>query len=121
MKQPETIKIDEVEYIRKDSNVKAEKMDDLDYVIIRGDRSGVFAGYLKERDGKEVVLLKARRIWYWAGANSISQLAVDGTSKPNDCKFPTEIEKVQILDVIEVIDCTEKARKSIAAVPVWAE
>jgi hypothetical protein len=121
VKQPETIKIDDVEYVRKDTYQKAEKLDGLDYVMIRGDRSGVFAGYLEGRNNKEVVLRKARRIWYWSGANSISQLATDGTSKPSDCKFPCEVEKVQILDVIEVINCTEKARVSIQAVPVWAE
>ncbi len=89
------------------------------YVVIRGEKSGVFAGHLLEREGKEVILLNARRIWYWAGANSISQLATDGTSKPKDCKFPCEVAKIQILDVIEIIDCTKKAEESIKAVPVW--
>lgn len=91
----------------------------LDYVIIRGDRSGVFAGYLESRKGKEVILRKVRRIWRWAGANSISQLAIDGTSKPGECQFPEEVEKIQILDVIEIVHCTEKSRLSIKSVPIW--
>lgn len=49
-------------------------------VIVRGDRSGVFFGTLRERNGQEVVLADCRRLWYWDGAASISQLAVDGTT-----------------------------------------
>lgn len=52
------------------------------YVIVRTYSAGVFAGNLKSRNGKEVVLTNARRLWYWAGAASLSQLAVNGTSKP---------------------------------------
>lgn len=108
-------------YVKKGTDVQsAEKLDGMDYVIIRGDRSGVFAGYLESKNDKEVILRQARRIWYWAGAASISQLAVDGTSDPTNCKFPIAINKVQILDVIEIINCTEKAKKSIQAVAVWS-
>ena len=47
-------------------------------VIVRGDRSGVFFGELVERNGSEVKLANCRRLWYWDGAASISQLAVYG-------------------------------------------
>jgi hypothetical protein len=118
---PKTIKIDNVEYVPKDSYTPAEQLDGMDYVIIRGEDSGVFAGYLKSRNGREVILLDARRIWYWDGASSLSQLAMEGTSKPENCKFPCEVSKVQILDAIEVLDCTEKSRESIKSVSVWAQ
>ena len=51
-------------------------------VIVRGDRSGVFFGTLAERSGREVKLTGCRRLWYWDGAASLSQLAVDGTGHP---------------------------------------
>lgn len=89
------------------------------FVIIRGDRSGVFAGNLAARDGREVQLTDCRRIWYWDGAASISQLAIDGTSKPDDCKFPAPVKEITILDAIEIIPCTEKAEASIKAVREW--
>ena len=54
---------------------------DKNYVIVRGDRSGVFFGEFVGRKGREVKLANCRRLWYWDGACSISQLAVDGTSK----------------------------------------
>lgn len=89
-------------------------------VIVRGDRSGVFFGTLAGKDGREVKLEKCRRIWYWDGAASISQLAVDGTSNPGDCKFTVTVDEIEILDAIEIIPCSEKAIKTIEGVKVWA-
>lgn len=89
------------------------------YVIVRGDRSGVFAGILANHSGREVTLTDCRRLWYWDGAASISQLAVDGTVEPDDCKFTVVVEEISVLDAIEIIPCTEKAEKSIRGVGVW--
>lgn len=88
-------------------------------VIIRGDRSGVEFGTLVENNGREVTLKNARRIWYWDGAASLSQLAKDGTSNPSNCKFTVTVDSITILDAIEIIPCTDKAIKSIEEVAVW--
>ena len=88
-------------------------------VIVRGDRSGVFYGTLVKKDGQEVTLEKCRRLWYWDGAASISQLAVDGTKKPERCKFTVTVDSICILDAIEIIPCVEKAIKSIEGVKEW--
>lgn len=97
------------------SKVKGE------YVIVRTYSAGVFAGNLVSRKGQEVVLEDARRIWYWAGANSLSELAMKGTSKPNECKFPVAMSKVELMQAIEIIWCTKEAEKSIREVPVWSK
>ena len=89
------------------------------YYIIRADRAGVFFGQIESRNGDEVTMKNVRRIWYWDGANSISQLAVDGTKKPNTCKFSVTVECMTILGVIEIIPCTDKATESIKAVREW--
>jgi hypothetical protein len=94
--------------------------EDMRYVLIRSDKAGVFAGNIESKDGAEVVLRNSRRIWYWAGAASLSQLAVDGTSEPEQCKFPVAIDKIQILGVIEIIDVTKKAEESIKSVKIWS-
>jgi len=104
--------INGVEYVRKQDVTK-------DYVIVRTYSAGVFAGNLFSRDGKEVVLKNARRVWYWDGAASLSQLAVDGTSNPSNCKFPCEVSQITLTEAIEIIPCTEKAEKSIKEVPIW--
>ena len=88
-------------------------------VIIRGDRSGVFFGTLVEKQGQEVVLTGCRRLWYWDGACSISQLAVDGTKAPEDCKFTVTVDEIVLLDAIEIIPCTDKAVRSIEGVKEW--
>jgi len=89
------------------------------YVIVRTYSAGVFAGELESRNGQEVVLRNARRIWYWDGAASLSQLAMEGTSKPENCKFPCEVDRVELLQAIEILDVTEKARESIKGVAIW--
>lgn len=88
-------------------------------VIIRADRSGVFFGTLKNKDGSEVTLTNCRRLWYWEGAASISQLAVDGVTKPSNCKFTVAVEEILVMDTIEIIPCTKKAIKSIEGVKAW--
>ena len=89
------------------------------YVIVRTYSAGAFSGNLKSRKGTEVVLTNARRLWYWKGAASLSQLAVEGPSKPEECKFPTAVPRVELLQAIEILDVTEKAEEIIKAVPVW--
>lgn len=89
------------------------------YCIVRGDRSGVYAGVLKARQGRETVLTDARKIWYWQGATCLAHLASDGTSKPDGCKFPAPVAEVVITDAIEVIPCTDKAEASIRGVRIW--
>ena len=88
-------------------------------VIIRGDRSGVEFGELVDQNGSVVTLKNARRLWYWAGAASLSQLAMDGTKKPQNCKFTVTVSSITILDAVEIIPCTDKAIKSIEEVDEW--
>ena len=87
--------------------------------IVRTYSAGVFLGTVKERNGKEVLLTNARRIWYWDGAASLSQLANEGTSKPQNCKFPAPVAEVLLTEAVEIIPATEAAIASIAAVPEW--
>ena len=88
-------------------------------VIIRGDRSGVEFGELVEQNGCVVTLKNARRLWYWNGAASLSQLSTDGTKRPQDCKFTVTVSSITILDAVEIIPCTDKAIKSIEEVDEW--
>ena len=91
------------------------------YVIVRTYFAGVFAGTLESRNGKEVVMTKARRLWYWTGAASLSQLAQSGTSSPATCKFPELVDRVLLTEAIEILDVAPAARKIIEGVPVWRQ
>ena len=92
-------------------------------VIIRSYGAGVFFGTLSEAGRTEdkwtVELLNCRRLWCWAGACSITQLAVDGTSRPQDCKFTITEPSIVVSSVIEIHECSEKAIKSIESVSEW--
>ena len=116
------IEIDGKKYVLASSvknTMPAKTLKGKKYVIVRTYSAGVFAGYLYSRKGKETVVLNARKIWYWDGSASLAQLAVDGTSKPENCKFPIEVSRIELTEVIEILDVSEKARKSIAGVPEW--
>lgn len=89
------------------------------YYIIRCKDAGVFFGHIKSREGSEAVLTDVRRLWYWDGAASISQMAMDGVSKPRTCKFSVTVPEMTVLGVIELIPCTDQAVKSILEVATW--
>jgi len=95
----------------------------LKYVIVRTENAGVFAGHLYKEFAynDSVILHNAKRIWYWAGAASLSELAMKGTSKPDECKFPCEVSEIKLNQVIEIIKTTDKAQESIQNVKVWSE
>jgi len=117
-----TIKIDGVKYVREDSiqsSVPAQELNGLPYVIVRTYSAGVFAGYLKEQNGKEGTVLQARRLHYWDGAASLSQLSQEGVTKPENCRFAMEMPSISLTEIIEVIPCTEVARLNINSVPIW--
>lgn len=115
--------INGVTYVPKDSveekRSKAMSCYGWEYCMVRTQSAGVFAGYVEKRNGMEATLRHARRIYYWEGAATLSQLAMDGTSKPEKCKFPCEVDSVTLTEVIEIIPITDKAQKSIMEVPVW--
>lgn len=120
--------INGTEYVPKGSKrdagsyfAPAPELDGMKYVIVRTYSAGVFAGYLEKRKGKEVIMRHARRLWQWFGASSLSELAVKGVADPGQCKFPCEVDRIELLQAIEIIECTEKAKNSITSVPEWKQ
>ena len=89
--------------------------------IVRTYSAGVFFGEIVSRKGQEVEMKNARRLWYWSGAATLSQLAVDGTSNPSVCKFPTAVPTIIVTQAIEILTVSAKAAKSINEVPVWTQ
>lgn len=90
------------------------------YVIVRTYSAGVFAGVLVELKGKRARLENARRLWYWSGAASLSELSVSGVKRPEECKFPVAVPWVLLTEVIEILPVSPAARESIEQVPVWS-
>lgn len=114
------VKVNGVKYVRKDT-VQVSAINKKGYSIVRCQATGVFMGIVEKSNMAEqtATLKNARRLWYWSGAASLSQLAMDGTSKPKDCKFPCAVTEVQVSGVLEIIPCTEKSFESLNSVSVW--
>ena len=118
--KPKIIKIDDIEYVQKDyiQEQLAEKFEGLPCVIVRTYSAGVFYGYLQKREGREVLLKNARRMWQWFGA-SLSELAQSGTPDKKKCKFPEAVSEVLLLEAIEILTLTKKAKENLDSVEVW--
>ena len=104
-----------IEEINKKEKNQMEKQK----YIVRCDRAGVFYGEIEGRDGREIKMRNVRCIWYWDGAATLLQLAAEGTTKPDNCKFTMTVDSLVVLDAIEIIPCTAKAIKSIESVEEW--
>ena len=92
------------------------------YYIVRTYSAGVWFGQIKSLNGTVCILKNARRLWYWSGAASLSQMAVEGVKRPGDCKFTVTItdgEGVYLPQAIEVLPCTKIAEENIKSVKEW--
>ena len=82
-------------------------------VIIRTYSAGCWFGELSEKDGAEVILKNARRMWRWWANKGIglSACALHGV-KHDDSKIVEAVESVW-LEAIEIIPCNALAIESI--------
>lgn len=119
------VELNGIKYVKKDSikdSSPADKVDGLELVLIRTYSAGVHFGYMKKKEstlaGIEVKLVNARRVYYWNGAASLSQLAMEGTNKPNECKISMEVTEIDLI-AIEIIPITDKACKILKEVKIW--
>ena len=101
-----TITINGVEYTRKDS-VPAIGPE----VLVRTYSAGVHIGTIMDRNGKEVTLANARRLWFWKGAFTLNAVALKGVNRKesrisNPVPTITLTEAIEILPVAEGVDLT---------------
>jgi hypothetical protein len=90
------------------------------YVITRGYRSGVHCGEYGGDAGGWITLRASRRIWYWSGAASLSELAVYGC-RGKDSKIGVELAEIRIqtADVSEILVCQPAGESWLREVPSW--
>ncbi|MHB1516667.1 MAG: DUF6948 domain-containing protein [Acidiferrobacteraceae bacterium] len=87
--------------------------------VVRSTHAGVFFGTVTSFEGDQVEMSNARRLWYWSGAASLSQLAVEGVKNPDQCKFPVAVPAQLVTGVIEIIPASDAAIASLEGVRVW--
>ena len=99
--------------------VMPKNLDGLEYCIVRTYSAGVFAGWFDRSTISKIGTVKsARRLYYWDGAATLSQMAQEGVAKPKNCKFTVHSDH-DLTEIIEVLPCTEAAKNSIEGVAVW--
>jgi hypothetical protein len=101
--KPTSIKIDDVEYVRKDLLPTPAPAGPES--IIRTQASGVHIGEVTHREGREVTLKNARRLWSWQGAFTLNEVATKGV-KRKDSRISCAVPSIYLLDAIEVIPVT---------------
>lgn len=105
----ESITINNIEYVRKDSiSQKDTNIDGLDYVIVRSREQGVMSGYLVGYEGCTVTLKKARQLWRYDSRFVLPDLAEFGPRDASKCKFsaPTTAGDTVIFNACGIIPCT---------------
>lgn len=81
---------------------------DQPYVLVRTYSAGVHFGRLVKRNGREVTLANARRVWRWRGANTLNELALRGPTKEYS-RISETVPTIDLLEAIEVIPCLPAA------------
>lgn len=80
-------------------------------VVVRTYSAGVHFGELIERNGKEVQLANARRIWSWQGANTLNEVASRGVGKGS--RVSAVVPGILLTEAIEILDCTPEGAANL--------
>lgn len=78
------------------------------FVLVRAGSAGVHFGTLEEKDGPEVRLSNARRLWSWNGALSLSEVAQVGIDLKNS-KLSVPVEQIILPTCVEIILVNKKS------------
>ena len=89
------------------------------YVIVRSDKAGVFFGILVEKNGEELTMTNVRKIYYWSGANTVEDLAVNGVKNPQNCKITRPVNNLVLKTFDQIIVCEEAAINNLKNVSIW--
>ena len=74
--------------------------------IIRGAQSSVHIGEVESQEGQKVVIKNAKKLWYWKGAFTLNQIAVDGLNR-KESRISKVAPRVTMLDAIEIIEVVD--------------
>jgi hypothetical protein len=83
-----------------------------DFVLLRTFSSGIHFGFLEEKSitaGFFVVCLsRAKRLWNWTGALSLSEVAMIGP-QISGSKIAVTVDEIELPNVIEIIPISSKS------------
>lgn len=88
-------------------------------IIARIDRAGVFHGTLAAKDAEITTMTDVRRIYYWKGALSVTDMSVTGVKAGSKITLPAKRVEFETGRIVELIECTDEASKSIESIKPW--
>jgi hypothetical protein len=97
--------------------MKDDEMSAKPYVLVRTYSAGVHFGNLESRDGKEVTLSNARRLWYWRGAFTLNEIAQHGVGEGS--KISETVSEIVLTEAIEVISTSQEGAESLQRFPTY--
>ncbi|MFN4288930.1 MAG: DUF6948 domain-containing protein [Brevundimonas sp.] len=84
------------------------------HVLVRTYSAGVHLGELVSKDGTNVILKGARRLWRWYGAFTLSEASQKGVAKNSRIAAPVPL--IELTEAIEIIPTTDEARATFEAI-----
>ncbi len=111
----DTIVLNGVEYVAKSDIPVIEKVMGTpigEYCIVRCRDSGVWAGFVVAKEGRDATLREARRLWSWKAAKgfTLSGVALHGLG---DGKLSSPVPVVYLTETCEFIPVSPVAKESI--------
>lgn len=94
--------VDDVAYVREDIVCNKKTGNE---VIVRTYSAGVHIGTIKEKNGQEIILTNARRLWKWAGAFTLNKVATSGIDRDNS-RISISVPEISLI-WIEIIPVCE--------------
>jgi hypothetical protein len=89
------------------------------HVIVRSDKAGVFFGILKAKEGLELTLIDARKVYYWSGANTVEDLADKGPTDKKNSKVTVAVSQIVLASFDQILPCTKVSIDTFNDIPVW--
>jgi hypothetical protein len=115
MTKPNTITIDDVQYVRADSVERQPKtFEGMDYCIVRSREQGVMCGYVESINGRMVKLHQARQIWKYDSTFVLVDIAEHGMRNPDKAMLSVALSQpLVMLEACAVMVCTSKAAEQL--------
>ena len=85
--------------------------------IVRSYDAGVYYGTVTEVNGETVKMENVRNIWYWKGANCLTDIAANGVG--DGSRVSRVVSSMVLNRCCQIIPCTDAAIKNLDEQPVW--
>lgn len=117
MSKPTTIKIDEVEYVRKDCAGPSKSVEGYEYCIVRSQLQGVMCCYVESVNCRMVKLHQARQIYRYDSTFVLPDIAEHGPRDASKMMMSVPMSQpAYMLEACGVLVCTAKAADMLRSV-----